>query len=311
MYRKNVIGGVLVTLIALTLFASTPLGLATALKAERLMAGLQDRLLVVNDVEWHWSERGDGEPFILLHGFAGNRNHWSRVAQHLESTSRFLIPDIPGFGDSTVLDLSVDFGVDQQLLRLVKWLDELKLKKVHIGGHSMGGRLAFLFASRFPDRVLSLYLMCPSGITEGRTSEFHRTLNETGINLATPKTMDEFDKLNAQAFEQMPWIPPPLYRQLGRDLLVRRSLNMKIWDDLKRPAMSLELLTASLPPVPITTIWGKEDRLLNPTVVPILKAALPEMSDQLLEGVGHMPLVEVPKVTAASIDQHLRRQISR
>ena len=71
----------------------------------------------------------------------------------------------------------------------------------------MGGRIAFLFASRYPDRVKSLYLMCPSGITQGRDSAFHRILNETGTNLATPIDLDEFDALNELAFEDMPWIP--------------------------------------------------------------------------------------------------------
>ena len=309
MSRKSALGGALLALISLTLFASTPLGLKTVLKLERMVASLKDNSKTVGDVDWHWSERGSGEPLVLLHGFAGNRNHWSRVVQNLEANTRILIPDLPGFGESIVIGDSPDYGADQQLTRLIQWLDALKIRKAHIGGHSMGGRIAFLFASRFPDRVLSIYLMCPSGIAEGRTSEFHRILSENGVNLALPEDMEQFDELNAQAFEKMPWIPPPLYRQLGRDLIVRRSLHQKIWEDLKRPAMSLELLTASLPPVPITTIWGKKDRLLSPTVVPILKAALPHMNDELLPGIGHMPLVEAPALTAASVTRHLKRQI--
>lgn len=305
MSRKSALGGALLAIISITLFASTPLGLQTALKAERFIASLQDETQTISNVEWHWSERGNGEVLLLLHGFAGNRNHWSRAIQNLRAQVRVIVPDLPGFGDSIVHGRDVDYGVDAQLTRITQWLDALGVRKVHIAGHSMGGRLAFLFASRFPDRVLSLYLMCPSGIAEGRTSQFHQHLKQTGVNLATPESMAEFDDLNELAFEKMPWIPPPLYRQLGRDLLVRRSLHLKIWDALKQPAMSLELLTASLPPIPITTIWGKEDRLLSPTVVPILKAALPDMGEEVLEGVGHMPLVEVPTVTAQSLERHL------
>ena len=311
MSRKNAIGGTLLFFIATTLFASSPLGLKTALRVERLLSSLSDETQVVENVEWHWSERGNGEAFVFLHGFAGNRNHWTRVARGLPFKVRLLIPDLPGFGDTTVDTEAPDYGVDQQLLRLVKWLDRLNLRKVHIGGHSMGGRLAFLFASRFPDRVLSLYLMCPSGITEGRTSEFHKHLKETGVNLALPEDMEQFEALNQLAFQKLPWIPPPLYRQLARDLFVRRSEHERIWQHLKKPAMSLELLTASLPPVKITTVWGKEDRLLSPSVVPILKAALPTMTVNVLEDVGHMPLVEVPTLIADSIAQHLTPQKSQ
>jgi len=305
MSRKSAIGGILLFFIAVTLFASSPLGLKTALKAERFLSSLSDETQVVEGVEWHWSERGHGEVLVLLHGFAGNRNHWTRVAKGLSSEVRLLIPDLPGFGESTVGTQAPDYGVDQQLSRLLKWLDALNLRKVHIGGHSMGGRLAFLFASRFPDRVLSLYLMCPSGITEGRKSEFHKHLSETGINLALPEDLDQFEALNQLAFHKLPWIPPPLYRQLARDLFVRRSTHQKIWEHLKRPAMSLELLTASLPPIKTTTVWGQEDRLLSPTVVPILQAALPNMAAVVMEDIGHMPLVEAPVLVADSIAKHL------
>ena len=312
MSRKKLLGALVLTSLAATVFLSTPFGLQTVLKAERLASGLSDQSVLVNETFWTWSEKGQSaEPLVLLHGFAGNRNHWVRVTRQLGASHRILIPDLPGFGDSSPIADDPEFGVDIQLTRLIQWLDALGLKKVHIGGHSMGGRLAFLLASRYPDRVKSLYLMCPSGITQGRDSAFHRKLNETGINLATPIDLDEFDALNELAFEDMPWIPRPLYYQLGHDLLEQRPRLIEIWDDLKQPAMSLELLTASLPAIPITTLWGAEDRLLNPSVLTLFKSALPKMRDELLPGIGHMPLIEAPTRVAESISGHLNTQSSQ
>ena len=103
MSRKSALGAALLALISLTLFASTPLGLETVLRLERVVASLEDKRKAIGDVDWHWSERGSGEPLVLLHGFAGNRNHWSRVVQNIEANTRILIPDLPGFGESTVI----------------------------------------------------------------------------------------------------------------------------------------------------------------------------------------------------------------
>ena len=72
-----------------------------------------------------------------------------------------------------------------------------------------------------------------------------------------------------------------------------------------------ELLTASLPAIPITTLWGAEDRLLNPSVLTLFKSALPAMRDELLPGIGHMPLIEAPTRVAESIVAHLNTQSSQ
>ena len=312
MSRKKLVGGLVLTSIAATVFLSTPFGLQTVLKAERLASGLSDQSTLVNETFWTWSEKGQSaEPLVLLHGFAGNRNHWVRVTRQLGASHRILIPDLPGFGDSSAVADDPEFGVDIQLTRLIQWLDALGLKKVHIGGHSMGGRIAFLFASRYPDRVKSLYLMCQVASHKVVIARFHRTLNETGVNLATPIDLDEFDALNELAFEDMPWIPRPLYYQLGHDLLEQRPRLIDIWDDLKQPAMSLELTYSISTSNPNYHSLGCRRSTLNPSVLALFKSALPEMRDELLPGIGHMPLIEAPARVAESISGHLNTQSSQ
>ena len=104
MSRKKLLGALVLTSIAATVFLSTPFGLQTVLKAERLLSGLSDQSALVNETFWTWSEKGQSaEPLVLLHGFAGNRNHWVRVTRQLGTSHRILIPDLPGFGDSSTV----------------------------------------------------------------------------------------------------------------------------------------------------------------------------------------------------------------
>ena len=302
--RRTVIGSVLSLLIAFTIFSSTRTGYVSALWVERSLTGMSDQQALVGSTFWSWSEMGAGEPVVLLHGFAGDRHHWMRMLRGVDRDYRYLVPDLPGFGESR-LTTQTEHTIDAQLQRLIDWLDHLDLRKVHIAGHSMGGRIAFLLASRYPDRVKSLYLVCPSGTEEGRNAPFHEVAKNEGINLVLAANQDQFERLNDMAFSIKPWIPSPLYRQVALDFISRSSAHKVIWDDLKLPAMSLDLLAASLPPVPITMVWGAEDKLLSPKVLDIFKRALPLMNAELLPGVGHMPPLEVPETMRASLRQHL------
>ena len=106
MSRKKLLGALVLTSIAATVFLSV-FGLQTVLKAERLLSGLSDQSALVNETFWTWSEKGQSaEPLVLLHGFAGNRNHWVRVTRQLGASHRILIPDLPGFGTAHLLPMT-------------------------------------------------------------------------------------------------------------------------------------------------------------------------------------------------------------
>ena len=99
MSRRKLLGALVLTSIAATVFLSTPFGLQTVLKAERLASGLSDQSILVNETFWTWSEKGQStDPLVLLHGFAGNRNHWVRVLANLGLRSEFSFLILLGFG---------------------------------------------------------------------------------------------------------------------------------------------------------------------------------------------------------------------
>src|SRR5690606_24550865 len=72
------------------------------LSQQRIQAGLQSKTLKIGDVTWSYSEGGakNKPSVILIHGLAGTRDNWNRVAQFLTPYYHVIIPDLPSNGDT-------------------------------------------------------------------------------------------------------------------------------------------------------------------------------------------------------------------
>ncbi|MDQ4072389.1 MAG: alpha/beta fold hydrolase [Actinomycetota bacterium] len=106
-------------------------------------------------------EAGVGPPLVLLHGLGGTKASFLPTVAALSRRYRTIAVDLPGFGDSgKPLGAPYDpaFFADS----VVSLLDALGLERVHLLGHSMGGRAALEVAFEHPERVERLALVAPS-----------------------------------------------------------------------------------------------------------------------------------------------------
>ncbi len=104
-------------------------------------------------------------PVLLLHGKNFGGYYWANVITALNRAGyRVIVPDQIGFGKSSKPDIAYSF--DLLASNTAKLLDTLKIPKVIVVGHSMGGMLATHFARRFPDRVEKLVLEDPIGLED-------------------------------------------------------------------------------------------------------------------------------------------------
>src|SRR5689334_17964649 len=153
----------------------------------------------VKDIQLAYDRRGKGTPLILLHGYPLDHHLWDEVLPLLEDTFDVIVPDLRGFGESTIGASSPsmeDYAAD-----IAGLLDYLGIQKAAIVGHSMGGYVALAFARLYPDRLTGLGLVSsqvladPPDRREGRYKSAKEVL-ENGIDSVvttmTPKfTADE------------------------------------------------------------------------------------------------------------------------
>ncbi|HEO1827346.1 TPA: alpha/beta fold hydrolase, partial [Acinetobacter baumannii] len=124
----------------------------TILQQERNWAGLQSKSLKVGDITWSYSEGGSSTKptLLLIHGLAGSRDNWNRVAHYLTTNYHVIIPDLPGSGE-TIVSHDFDYSVPNLAEKLRRFVEAANLKgPIHIAGHSLGGSIALLYAGQYP-----------------------------------------------------------------------------------------------------------------------------------------------------------------
>ena len=99
---------------------------------------------------------GEGQPVVLLHGFAEDGTVWENQVGYLQNKFQFIIPDLPGSGP---LDSAQDQWTMEYFAECVRnVLDNENIAQVSMIGHSMGGYITLAFADKYPDRLRSFGL---------------------------------------------------------------------------------------------------------------------------------------------------------
>ena len=103
-------------------------------------------------------QKSNGRTIMLLHGKNFNGAYWQRTAKDLSAKGfRVVIPDQIGFGKSSKPH-TYQFSFSQLAENTKAVLDELKIDKVIVLGHSMGGMVATRFTLLYPEKVQKLIL---------------------------------------------------------------------------------------------------------------------------------------------------------
>jgi pimeloyl-ACP methyl ester carboxylesterase/membrane protein DedA with SNARE-associated domain len=113
---------------------------------------------------------------LVLHGSPGRRSQLQRFSLALAETHRVIVPDLPGFGDST--SSIPDYSIRAHAVYAGQLIERLNLSRVHVVGFSMGGGVAIHLADLLPERVASLTLLSSIGVQE------HELLGQYDLNHA-------------------------------------------------------------------------------------------------------------------------------
>ena len=111
----------------------------------------------VNGVKLHYLTAGNGDPIVLLHGFAETSHMWRPLIAELSARHTVIAPDLRGFGQSsTPEDGYTKAAMARDIYALMQSLDHRRIRLV---GHDIGLMVAYAYAAQFPDQVERLVLM--------------------------------------------------------------------------------------------------------------------------------------------------------
>ena len=129
-----------------------------------------DCIYKYNNLNLAYSVEGEGDAVVLLHGWGCDRGIWKSSIEVLQSNFRVVAIDFAGFGASEEPDTV--WGVEEYTRSVEALLKELGILCPTLVGHSFGGRVSILYASR--NDVKSLVLTDAAGVKPRRSFSYYR-----------------------------------------------------------------------------------------------------------------------------------------
>src|SRR5690349_10155846 len=114
-------------------------------------SGVASHFADVNGIKIHYLAAGNGEPVILLHGYAQNSHMWRPLIAELAKTNTVIAPDLRGFGQSAKPPQGYDKKTMAQDMHALA--ASLGYKRARIAGHDIGLMVAYAYAAQFPAEV--------------------------------------------------------------------------------------------------------------------------------------------------------------
>jgi pyruvate dehydrogenase E2 component (dihydrolipoamide acetyltransferase) len=236
-------------------------------------------------------------PTLLIHGFGADRSVWRQVVPLLEPGIATISLDLPGHGAEAARPAK---DIEEIAFTLSDRLEEMGVQDAHLVGHSLGGAAALALARLGRLTVRSVTLFAPGGLGPEINAGFI-----AGLARAT----------SVQALERWlavmvgdPAALPAGYAQAALRQIDRtgnRGALAAMAETLFPDGTQGFDLTTALAElgVPTRLVWGKLDR-----VIPAAHAArAPAFAAvHLLDGIGHVPQIEAPALTARLIAETVR-----
>ncbi|MDH7485722.1 MAG: alpha/beta hydrolase [Anaerolineae bacterium] len=233
----------------------------------------------------------DGHPpLVLVHGAGGTHLHWPPQLRRLRDANVYAL-DLPGHGHSLGQgrDSIAAYGAV-----ILAWAEALALPPFVLAGHSMGGAIALDFALNHAERLAGLVL-----VASGARLRVHPDILQ-GVQ----------DDFPATAKLLCDWAHGERASEHSRRQYLRRLLEVNPGvlrgDFLACDAFDVRPRLGEIA-VPTLVIGGSEDRLTPPRFSEYLREHIPNAQLLLVEGAGHMVMLERPQAVTEAIADFLQQ----
>lgn len=249
----------------------------------------------------HYRDEGQGEPMILIHGAFSSLHTYNAWAELLKPHFRIIRMDLPGFGISGTR-LDGDYSIQAYVEFLNQFIEILDLKKCHLVGSSLGGWISWEYALKYPEHTQSLALLDSAGFMEldaiplpfkmARTPFVNRIIKYVVRKSVLEQFVQQVYYDQTKVTEELIDRYYDLFTREGNPEAFLNLVNGKFRDHTRK----LQYITA-----PTLIIWGEEDQWIPVKYAYRFEKEIPNSELIIYEHVGHVPMEEVPKMTAQDI----------
>ena len=255
------------------------------------------------------SDRQHTETIVFLHGFTGSSHDFLPLPNAILSNYRCLIPDLPGHGQTQVLEDIRAFQTDAQVALVEQWLRSLGQSQFHLFGYSMGGRLGLQFAVKNSLQLQSLILVSTTaGIKE---EAIRKQRAQADVQLAQKILSSDPIAFLTQ------WLSQPLFQGIaerGADFIAQ-EVERRLPIQRSGLACSLKYFSTGIMP----SVWHQLTDIKAPTLVIAgsldqkyltlaseLVTSMPNANLKILK-TSHTPLIESPDLLWKHVNNFIQQ----
>ena len=256
-----------------------------------------EKTINIRGTQLFYTVEGEGMPVILMHGWGCNHSTLKSIEAQLTPGFKVYNVDFPGFGGSN--EPSAVWGVEEYTSLIEEFARQEHIESPILLGHSFGGRVGILFASR--NKVHKLILVDAAGVKPRRSLRYYykvysykaikhallfflgKKRGETALNSYRAK-VGSSDYSNASP-------------------MMRAILSKVVNEDLKSVMPNIAC--------PTLLIWGANDTATPLADAKIMEKLIPDAGLVSFDGVGHYSFLENPYQFAAVLKSFLSKDMTK
>ena len=264
---------------------------------------------------------GSGRPVVMVHGLGGSALNWMAVGPQIAKSHRALALDLAGFGQTPLFGRAATVGANAELVH--EFVAKVAGEPAILVGNSMGGHIVILEAANHPASVRACVLVDPAipgphmrrldpavvgvvaamsipGLVETLLDRRSRALGPEGLVQRTLALVaadpSRVDPEMVEAHVQLTKERAHLGRQNTRAFVqASRSIGFRMAD----PRFWSRVAAVRAPTL---VIHGSLDRLIPVSAAIELGRRRPDWELKILEGVGHVPMMETPTLFMEALE---------
>ena len=273
-------------------------------------ASASSRFVERNQVKLHhldWGNEGQ-HPIVLVHGIRLHAHVWSHFGRRFSDRYHILALDQRGHGDSG-WGPGEHYNPEEFYEDLRHIVKERGLKKFTLIGHSMGGRVSMLYASRHPETLERLVFV---DITPGRPAGMSPTADMSRIT-ETPPPQDYASPEEAATYLKkiMKLAPPEGIDESVRFGMRRMDNGRYTWKYdpalFRRATPSPVDMWAVVKSIPVPTLlmYGSHSNVVTPELAEQMGKTMPNCRVERIESAGHGLFTDQPEAFADGVERFL------
>ena len=248
---------------------------------------------------------GEGFPIIILHGLLGSLDNWQTIGKHVsENGLQVFIVDQRNHGRSPHSD---EFNYDLLSNDLFDFFEQHQIKKAHLLGHSMGGKVAMKFALEHADRVEKLIVVdiSPAAYEDKHNDVFKALFAADAGNANSREAVETTLRQQLNNDETtVQFLLKGLTRADGAEKGFNWRFNL---DSLSKNYSRISAAITSAKPFPVKTllIKGEKSNYINSENYTSIDELFPYNQLSEIKDAGHWVHVEKPNEFLAEVLQFL------